>query len=96
MILNPCRKPTPIHPDECATADEDGHIICAWCEEVDKLAEECKKLRDQLHKTAVIVTGGEVNIYGEVGYALVYQGTLNMRDPTGTGRPSFSNLPTGD
>ncbi|MEE8607861.1 MAG: hypothetical protein V3S55_09660 [Nitrospiraceae bacterium] len=96
MIPNPCRKPTPIHPDGCATTDDDGNVICGWCEEVNKLTEEGRRLRDQLHKTAVIVAGGEVNIYGEIGYAVVYHGIVNMRDPTGTGRPSFSKLPSGD
>ncbi len=69
------------HPIECEVINDDGETVCGWCEEVHTLTEDGKHLRDQLHKTAVLVAGGEVSIYGDIGYCVVYQGTVNMRNP---------------
>ncbi len=70
------------HPIECEIIDDDGATVCGWCQEVHRLTEDAKQLRDQLHKTAVLCYGGECTIYGEVGYCVVsHGGTVNIRDP---------------
>ncbi len=76
------------HPPECGL-DNNAGIDCAWCEEVRVLKNRIKDLRDQFRKTAVVVAGGEVNIYGDIGYIEQYGGMVNQRIPE-------VKLPSGD
>ena len=48
------------HPISCLRADG-IHVICGWCEDIERLREENDSLRAQLRKDAVIVNGGELH-----------------------------------
>ena len=65
------------HPVECLETDEYGNTECAWCKEVERLREYSRSLREQLHKTAVIVEQGEFHFEGkEIGLLEIRGGTV--------------------
>ena len=65
------------HPAACWDASDEDDEHCSWCEDVRPLREQVSELRKQLHKKAVIVTGGSPTISGDIGYLEMKGGTLN-------------------
>ena len=71
------------HPDDCRNADDEDDERCEWCEEVGGLRQQLKGIRDQLHKKAVIVTGGSPTIEGDIGYLDMTGGELHVQSHGG-------------
>ncbi len=70
------------HPDRCLGGDSEDDLRCLWCEEVRNLQGLNKALREQLHRTAIVIHGGEhvLTIASEIGLLEILGGTVNFPD----------------
>lgn len=81
------------HPQECFFVCFDtGDMHCRWCEELSTLRSQVRELREQIGKTALIVTGGTVHVTcpEKIGLLEMKGGSLSIEKGYYGGREPFS------
>ncbi|KKM22997.1 hypothetical protein LCGC14_1619600 [marine sediment metagenome] len=70
------------HPTACWRGDYDEDVCCRWCEEVRNLKSHNAALREQIHKTAIVIHGGEhaIAVSSPIGLVEILGGTVNFHD----------------
>lgn len=68
------------HPTACWRGDYDEDVCCRWCEEVRNLKSHNAALREQIHKTAIVIHGGEhtIAVSSPIGLLEILGGTVEF------------------